>query len=193
MNLRSILLASQSGSDQKGFLGSQKLQSETGSWEEIRLGPTLRSENKSDDKFRNRLFTGTNPHKSLLSQRKVEHLLYNNYWSCAHYQQTWNFLFVNNHQICWMAWVVRNIETSTIQVTSRRDGNVAEARAGTAGGGPPEVSVTFAESFSQKDIHPQHMHTHQHILSRTHEILLKTCWIHQCSLSLPKNCKTAEM
>ena len=27
--------------DQKGVFGSQKLQSETGSWEEIRLGPTL--------------------------------------------------------------------------------------------------------------------------------------------------------
>ena len=36
----SILLASQSGLDQKGVFGSQRLQSETGSWEEIRLGPT---------------------------------------------------------------------------------------------------------------------------------------------------------
>jgi len=41
INLRSILLASQSGLDQTGVFGSQKLQSETGSWEEIRLGPTL--------------------------------------------------------------------------------------------------------------------------------------------------------
>jgi len=34
-------MASQSGLEQKGVFGSQKLKSETGSWEEIRLGTTL--------------------------------------------------------------------------------------------------------------------------------------------------------